>query len=473
MKLFDKDEGAVSIFLIIIFSALLFLAGIIVDAARIMVAENKVEIALASAARSVLADYDPQIVGEFGLFVVDADNTNEIFEKYFRANLEERHQGFRIIGYQVNEIKVEGINQGTLLNNKVFENQVLQYIKYKAPLTMANSFLETIKSGNFLEKQKLLQDGLKAMPEEETDSKEFSDPIMSGQSIADYIRLKGLLGNLACRSLTENNPVTQLISREDFLQANGSQTGQEGADGLNAWQEDALYTDMDLKKAHGLLFLMSDLTWRIARSIESLAEEGRDKLYIADYVLDKYTFVTSQTRRDHYFDKGEIEYILCGNNHELSNIKEIFSRIFFLRFSINTIDAFIRSRMPHYMLRLTDALVRGFEKGCEDVKDLYQGKGVPLCAEVGYTLKYSDYLKLLLLIQEKETQLDRMRQLIQIDIRKNSPGFGLNDKYTKLKAETSISVNLWFLPALHLDRLGFPQLKDGKYSFSRSVNIDY
>lgn len=622
MRQLNDTGGAVSVFLIIIFLSLLFLAGIIVDAARIMVAENKTEIALSSAVRSVLADYDSQVVGEFGLFAVDRAGTNEAFRKYFLVNLEERHQGIVIIRYQVKDIKVEGVAQGTLLNNKVFENQVLQYIKYKAPLTMARDFIDTIRGGNFQKKSGLLQDGVEAMsvhenarqkiseinkklgdldkyledgdieglaslekifaldieevlldyrrykelleranvmtcdlhsnkyesvgdkgtktdrghaesinlenkinklqksleenalllrqiimltkelkslnkddgriadkynqirtrindlaaqikPLRDIETTEIHSSKISRQSAASIYKTREMLAKLAGRSITANNPVTQLISQEEFFYANQSSSKDEGGNANIDWQRFEPDINLDLKKAYGLLSLMSDFIKDISGALENMAEEGRDKLYIADYVLDKYTFLTSQTKRDHYFDRGEIEYILCGNNQENSNLTEVFGRIFFLRFSINTIDALIRSTSPHFMLRLAESLAKGFEKACEDIINLYQGKGVPLCAEVGYTLKYSDYLRLFLLLQEKEPQLDRMRRLIQIDLRKDNPGFRLNDKYTILNAETSIAINLWFLPALHLDKLGFAQFEGGKYSFNRSINLGY
>lgn len=622
MKWLDKEEGAISIFLVIIFMALLFLAGIIVDAARIMVAENKAEIALESAARSVLADYDPQMAGDFGLFAVEAKAMEEDFQRYFLSNLKERHQGISFIHYQIQSIQIRSASENTLLNNKAFENQVLQYMKYKAPLKMGETLIEAFKSGNFQQKAQLLEGGLEAMTvreraqdktsalnkalgqvgkdykkgakdslallkkissqefeevwsdysqykelllladaslettysesaargsaqdtkaraeideveyidfeldrlkqdlaanarlleqiiplEEELESMEkhngadsnqkekelqaridqlargwrplqgielenFDLPKISGGSIAKRTSLKGMLENLIGRSVAEDNPVTQLIPPEDFIQANQAKAPRE-ADAYDAWEDEDLFNDFDPEKARYLLLGVSDLTRRITKAIEALAEDGRDKLYIAAYVLDKYTFVTSQTKRSHYFDKGEIEYILCGNSQEITNIIKVFSRVFFLRFTINTLDALIRSKMPHYLLRLADALVRGFEKACEDMKSLYQGIGVPLCAEVSYPLKYSDYLALLLFMQDKETQLDRMRQLIQIDIRKSNSEFTLSNTCTLFDVEARIAVNLWFIPALHLDRLGFSQFQEGRYSFARYLSPGY
>ena len=70
MKVYNNNRGAISVFLIIIFLSLLMLSGLFVDICRVMAAERKVQNALDTAVRSVLAQYDDELVGQFGLFAV-------------------------------------------------------------------------------------------------------------------------------------------------------------------------------------------------------------------------------------------------------------------------------------------------------------------------------------------------------------------------------------------------------------------
>ena len=132
--------------------------------------------------------------------------------------------------------------------------------------------------------------------------------------------------------------------------------------------------------------------------------------------------------------------------------------------------------MPSFSVRLGQALVGGFIAATKDMLDLYGGKDVPVCASLGklpVSLSYSDHLRLLLLMQNEKTQLERMRQLMQINIRQVQPDFELKNHVTKFTGKAEVTVNLWFAPLLQLDKFGVKQIQGNKYYLTKTSALSY
>ena len=205
---------------------------------------------------------------------------------------------------------------------------------------------------------------------------------------------------------------------------------------------------------------------------------SRDNLYITEYIMDKYTFVTSHTERDHVFGKGEVEYILWGKDVEAVNAGLVLGQVWFLRFGVDTLDYFSTSKVPHPVARLVEALIRGAASAFSDVFELYTGKGCYLSPSLkAVRLSYSDHLRVFLLMQPEDTKLARMRQLVQINIahreQSSKEAFLLEDCSTLLKAGAEVKINLWILPLFQVDKFGIDRFKDGKYSIKKQTLIGY
>ena len=66
-------------------------------------------------------------------------------------------------------------------------------------------------------------------------------------------------------------------------------------------------------------------------------------------------------------------------------------------------------------------------------------------------------------MQNEDIQLERMRQLMQINIRQEKSNFELKNYATIVTGKAEVTVNLWFAPLLQLDKLGFPQIDGNQY----------
>ena len=106
---FKTEQGAVSVFLLLIFLGMLMLAGLVVDISRVMVAERKVQTALNTAVRSVLADYDEELVGQYGIYGVPYTTRQaEELQRYFLVNLIEKEETFHFLRFNQDDLKITG-----------------------------------------------------------------------------------------------------------------------------------------------------------------------------------------------------------------------------------------------------------------------------------------------------------------------------------------------------------------------------
>lgn len=223
-------------------------------------------------------------------------------------------------------------------------------------------------------------------------------------------------------------------------------------------------------------------------NVKAAMNSGMENIFVAEYILDRFTYHTSLAERGHYFEKGEVEYILWGAKQQNINIAASVSSIGFFRFAVDTIDYFATSKIPHPVLRLVYAVGKGLAQAFKDSYDLYQGRQIPIIpslnnANVSFKLNYAEHLRLFLLMQsisDPRAQLNNIRQLIQVNLKNpdeggslQNPEFQLGKYRTVLKGKAEVKINLWFLPMLQLDKLNHVRFEGGKYKITKEISIGY
>ncbi len=702
MRLIKDCRGAISVYLCIIFIALLLLAGVIIDASRIMVAERKVENALNAAARSVLADYSADMVGDYGIFGVDtmsgANTAEEDFLYYLKQNLSERNPRFRFIRYEICQESGETslVGSGSLLRGYDFRNQILQHMKYKAPIASIQNIVSKFKASglsgklSFAKSEKEVRSKWKAVKKQRdsvnkliSEAKEFTGHDMEAllvirQKLQEAMELNdGIAGSLqayeeekeksdavALAVNSSNSDVNgmqistartsfdglkeassalkdqiaanignldNIIDQVEKMQAelaglnteaavlrdkiqelqrivdssrgnggdketeDGSEEGKGGSEGqghkegrsgedqadkaekelaelnnrleslegqiegLNSrirdMQNNFQLADMRLlpeedtdtprkelnseleKSAKGLIKklvediglyradmdqermidaryleggsdayeqkeLVNGLEGRdgileeneaeaenmnvlgimsqLVNALTDVGESALEKIYITEYIMDRYSYLSSKAERKHFFENGEVEYILWGDVNWSRNVTKTVGTIWTIRFAINTIDTFATSPVPEPVTRLINALTEGFLLSCKDMMDLCQGKEIGICPSVknGIKLNYADHLRICLLLSSSTekgeiNRLNNMRQLMQINIKELDDGFALKNYSTMLHGKVKVKINLWFLPVFNLDRMGFKNFEGGSYVIEKETHIGY
>ncbi|GAQ19901.1 hypothetical protein OPHB3_3886 [Oceanobacillus picturae] len=149
-KFIMDDKGAVSIYLIIITLLLFLFNAVLIDYARILVAERQTEQAAKVALRSTMSSYN-QGLQDKGLFAFDGDQgqSTELFKKVFAKNLEPGDgEGFKFVDVQPEESEITtelNLERG-LSNKDILEYQILEDMKYKAPIEIGEAILENFLS---------------------------------------------------------------------------------------------------------------------------------------------------------------------------------------------------------------------------------------------------------------------------------------------------------------------------------------
>jgi len=147
----EKVSGQVTVLLAIVMMAVLVLAGLLVDIARINAGKTIVKRAVDSAAKSLLAEYGTRLKEDYGVFAfgeADAANLQDRFEEYLACNLsipldEEFHKGSTdLFGFRIEKINVTPAYN--LSENNVMKKQLLEYMKYRAPEKMLEGFIEKL-----------------------------------------------------------------------------------------------------------------------------------------------------------------------------------------------------------------------------------------------------------------------------------------------------------------------------------------
>lgn len=145
--------GNLSVFLGIILFALLLIAFVLIDAARITSAEKQAAGAVAKAAKSAIADYSSAVKESFGLFVSykDAEELEKAVAYYSAKTLRigsdkggSESAAARIFNFRIEDIKVTLLSD--LTDNSSVETQILEYMKYRGPKEAVQIFFDKLSA---------------------------------------------------------------------------------------------------------------------------------------------------------------------------------------------------------------------------------------------------------------------------------------------------------------------------------------
>lgn len=174
----SKRRGAVSVFLLLIFMVTYVFMGLLVDAGRYRMAQTYVENALDNASNSLLSNYNQLVFDLYGLFAVDMDTANqeelekqieETYEKYLDealgivqidssdyttelANLIFADNNVTVLDVSsLYDFQKSELNAGTgitLADTANVESQIIEYMKFRAPVQLAGDMDGFLKKMN-------------------------------------------------------------------------------------------------------------------------------------------------------------------------------------------------------------------------------------------------------------------------------------------------------------------------------------
>ena len=151
----ENKKGAVTVFLVLITMVMFMLAGAVIDLSRCLLAKYTVDSALDSATRSLMSNYDKELVSEYSLYAIDGSNTDnkKTLTKYLKNNLElssknAESSAFSLLKLDKSCLKEDSISiayHDKLIDDQVFRDEVMDYMRIKGPVMIANSIFDVAK----------------------------------------------------------------------------------------------------------------------------------------------------------------------------------------------------------------------------------------------------------------------------------------------------------------------------------------
>ena len=180
-----RIQGSITVLMVIIMLPMMTMSAIIVDASRTNMARSMVSSAGDLAMNTALANYDTIVKDVYGLFAMSQGQSDEELAKslkdYFSKTLvsygvvntaeadeyvdylmgdfkaliagTKDKKASIFIDMSVNEFTVKKIDDSSLANPEILRSQIVDYMKYRAPVNFGMSFLDSVKAFKNVETQ--------------------------------------------------------------------------------------------------------------------------------------------------------------------------------------------------------------------------------------------------------------------------------------------------------------------------------
>ena len=230
MKCFYKRRGSLTIFVSLILTLVIIFTTILIDASKIIYTRNLVAGAGDLTLSAGLSSYNTILLDTYGLFANSKDEAElaNNLRKYFEETL--KHQSINdsdvvnaltslamdgkatnLFDISVDEFKISGTEGANLSNYRVLKSEILQYSKYRAPVSMGYGFLEKL---NVLKSLKEQNDVLDKKKQYEKKLKEIEDLCL--EIYAGELALQSYAKGQADKSIFDKSPeeIVKLSSSE-------------------------------------------------------------------------------------------------------------------------------------------------------------------------------------------------------------------------------------------------------------------
>ncbi len=289
----------------------------------------------------------------------------------------------------------------------------------------------------------------------------------------------------------------------------------------NIGDEADLYDEDGMFQENALGFI-SDIGNMLVDDLTAL----RDNIYINEYIIGtfknavpelKYESETEKDMNLHGIEKdktdtfydGEVEYILHGQPSQKLNSIMTKGELLLVRFGLDTLHVYTDPKKKSMATGVATAVAGwwtggagipilsnlimcgwGMGEAIIDLNDLMQGESVPIYKMKGdwkldigipaqsgpktdkrLYFNYHDYLRLFLLTMNEDKKLDRIEDLIQLNLGKSGSGFRMTDSSTCVRVEAEVSMKYLFITRPFIGK----KLKtaDGRYLFKVLVYESY
>lgn len=441
------EQGNVSVFLVITFSAIICIIFILVDFTRVQNTKNELRRDMFLALESVFAGYNRELKEQYGLFAIRNQEKYEIEEDIIRY-LQKNKSKQKLKHYNVMFVNIK--ESKSIADAKELEMQIKSYMKTRTlDITMQyKTKLEEIFG--------VLNNGV--INQKDIENQKV-DPVTEDEypyieHYREYDNRKEVEENINYKNSNENDKVVP----EKFLE-------------LQSISEDIKNNANNFNIEEGKEYLKEELE-------KFSLENALGKFYIIEYVFKKFnTRINNDFHKDNFFD-AEIEFIIEGNKSENENKECVKKRILKIIFPLELKKIYQDSQK----LLLAETIAQSVagwwssQLGVTICKNLILASMAFENCDIWVTnivnggeyyvtpnikLKYEDFLKIILYMMDKEIILKRIAQLIDINLKTINLNFDINLTHVWIKVKVCVENKFLFMT-----RSCVPKMWDKSHGFN-------
>lgn len=259
MRLFRRADGAISVFLAIILVPIMTISAIFVDASKVQLGRALAESAGDLALNTALTNYDTELKDLYGLMAT-AQDTSDLFmklEDYYTtcitsAGVSEEDSIYYvgqimsslgmvsdssdvsdIMNMEVVDFTVNKRDDASLANASIMKKQIVDFMKYRAPINTGLSFVSSLKSFSTLKQQnKLIEEKQDYYKKQQTVLEDLQEAwsFIAKYNATDVAKVDGYV-----KTVSENMEIFRnggKIGNESYLGYN-THTSASRPEGLN------------------------------------------------------------------------------------------------------------------------------------------------------------------------------------------------------------------------------------------------
>ncbi len=216
MRFFTKERqgGSVTVILTMVLVPMVVIAGIFVDGGRGHLARSVVRSAEQLALNNVLAQHDDELQSLYGLLaVIDDENLDSAANEILRASTSGGEGGdiLQVVAGVDGGVTVSPVAQANLAQSEVLTNQMVEFMKYRAPA----SFLEDLLGS--LQWLKTLKTGMEMIKARVAYLSKVADVIDAASDVVEDLQaidasLQTLLENIEAMYSLLNDPTDNIVT---------------------------------------------------------------------------------------------------------------------------------------------------------------------------------------------------------------------------------------------------------------------